>query len=230
MRMLIRAAVAATGVAAAGVVVAGLLLVPAASATTAGRQASEVSFTSGTTTITTPSDSRHDNNIGLDMFFKAVLPTAIAPATQTLTGANLLLTNPSGFAPQFRFTFPVRPGALTGLHPLTGRMRHSGGLVFSDRSSLAEITKLETSLTDKTITATFTPQRGFPSKRVVLFRLGLSHARIRAGRGDVRISGISLTFTKAGAAALDRVLSTKLFTAGLGFGTATTVLHEGGIA
>ena len=226
MRMLIRAAVATTGVAAA----AGLLLAPTARATTAGRLAGKVPFTSGTTTIITPSDSRHDNNIGLDMFFDGILPTAIAPSTQTLVGANLLLTNPSGFAPQFRFAFPVRPGALTGLHPLTGTMRHSGGLVFSDRSSLAEITNLVMSLKDKTMTGTFTPQRGFPSRRVVLFRLGLSHARIRAGRSDVRISGISLTFTKAGAAALDRILSTKLFTAGLGFGAATTVLHEGGVA
>lgn len=229
MRMLIRAAIAATGMAAAGAA-AGLLLAPTAGATTAGRLASKVPFTSGTTTITTPSDSRHDNNIGLDMFFEGVLPTAIAPSTQTLAGANLLLTNPSGFAPQFRFTFPVRPGALTGLHPLTGTVRHSGGLVFSDRGSLAEITNLVTSLKDKTMTGIFTPQRGFPSRRVVLFRLGLSHARIREGRGDVRITGISLRFTKAGAAALDRILSTKLFTAGLGFGTATTVLHVGGIA
>jgi hypothetical protein len=92
MRMLIRAAVAATGMAAA----AGLLLAPNAKATTAGRPASEVPFTSGTTTITTPSDSHHDNNIGLDMFFQGVLPTAIAPSTQTLVGANLLLTTRRG--------------------------------------------------------------------------------------------------------------------------------------
>jgi hypothetical protein len=124
----------------------------------------------------------------------------------------------------------VRPGALTGLHPLTGAVRHSGGLVFSDRSGLALITNLVTSLKGKTMTGTVTPQRGFPSRRVVLFRLGLSHARIREGRGDVRITGIGLTFTKAGAAALDRILSTRLFTAGLGFGTAATLLREGGIA
>jgi hypothetical protein len=53
----------------------------------------------------------------------------------------------------------------------------------------------------------------------------LTHASIHAGRHYVQISGITLTLTATAASALDATFGTSLFTAGLEFGTASTLLR-----
>jgi hypothetical protein len=221
--MLICAAAAATGAAA----VAGLLLVPAASATSARRLSGPLPSTNGTTTVTTTSGATHQpsDGIGNTLIFAGIMPTAIAPARDSLLGAGLLFPNPGGFSSQFRFTLPVVAGGL-GPHSLTGTVAHSGGILFSDRHSLLQVTHMVVHLKSKVMTGILTAEPGFRSLRITLFRLDLSHARIRPGKNDVRAVGIGLHVTKAAAAALDRVLSTKIFTAGLKFGTATIVADD----
>jgi hypothetical protein len=218
MRNPVRTAAAATGVAA----LAGTLLASAASATSAGHPAGELPSTNGTTTITTtPTNALHtEGGIGNAMVYDGVMPTAMAPAEETLLHAGFLFFNPSGFSSQFRFTLPVVAGELSP-HSLKGTVRHSGGILFSDRHSLLEITHLVADLKHKTMTGTLTPQPGSRSRPITLFRLDLSHASIRLGKTDTRVTGIGLDFSKAAAAALDRILATKIFRAGLEFGTAT---------
>ena len=132
---------------------------------------------------------------------------------------------PSGFSSQFRFTLPVVAGEL-GPHSLRGTVRHSGGIMFSDRHSLLEITHLVADLKHKTMTGTLTPQAGSRSRHITLFRLDLSHARIRPGKNDTRVTGIGLDFSRAAAAALDHILATKIFRAGREFGTAAITLDN----
>jgi hypothetical protein len=66
---------------------------------------------------------------------------------------------------------------------------------------------------------------GNPTARVPLFRLDLSHARLAAGRHLVTARGIGLKLTSAAAKALNAALGTRLFSAGLDLGTATTLLR-----
>jgi hypothetical protein len=224
MRNLVRtAAVAATG----GAALAGVLVASAASATSAGHPAGELPSTHGTTTITTtPVNALHtEGGIGNTMVYNGVMPTAMAPAKETLLDAGLLFFNPSGFSSQFRFTLPVVAGELSP-HSLRGTVRHSGGIMFSDRHSLLEITHLVADLKHKTMTGTLTPQPGSGSRRITLFRLDLSHARVRPGKNDTRVTGIGLDFSRAAAAALDHILATKTFRAGLEFGTAAITLDN----
>jgi len=75
-------------------------------------------------------------------------------------------------------------------------------------------------------TRTLTPQPGSGSRHITLFRLDLSHARIRPGQNDTRVTGIGLDFSSAAAAALDHVLATTIFRAGLEFGTAAITLDN----
>jgi hypothetical protein len=66
---------------------------------------------------------------------------------------------------------------------------------------------------------------GNPTARMPLFRLDLSHARLAAGRHLVTARGIGLKLTSAAAKALNAALGTRLFSAGLDLGTATTLLR-----
>ena len=66
---------------------------------------------------------------------------------------------------------------------------------------------------------------GNPKVRVALFQLSLAHATVRAGRHYVQISEIVLALTKIAAGALNQTFGTTLFTPGLQFGTAVTLLR-----
>jgi len=225
MRNLVRTAAAATTAGAAALT--GVLLASAASATGAGHPAGGLPSANGTTTITTtPTNVMHtEGGIGNVMVYNGVMPTMLAPAKETLLNAGLLFFNPSGFSSQFRFTLPVVAGELSP-HSLSGTVRHAGGIMFSDRHSLLEITHLVADLKDKTMTGTLDPQQGSPSQPIILFRLDLSHARVRPGTTDTRVTGIGLDFSRASASALDRILATSIFRTGLQFGTATIAVDN----
>ena len=66
---------------------------------------------------------------------------------------------------------------------------------------------------------------GNPRVRVPLFRLDLSHARLAAGKHVVTAGGIGVTLTATAAKALDAALGTKVFSAGLKLGTASTLVR-----
>jgi hypothetical protein len=78
-------------------------------------------------------------------------------------------------------------------------------------------------------TAPISTRRGTCENRVKdrapLFRLDLSHARLAAGKHIVTARGIGLTLTATAAKALNAALGTKLFSAGLKLGTASTLLR-----
>jgi hypothetical protein len=66
---------------------------------------------------------------------------------------------------------------------------------------------------------------GNPKMRVPLFRLSLSHARLKAGRHSVHATRISVRLTKVAAGALDSALGASLYTPGMRLGTAATLLR-----
>jgi hypothetical protein len=66
---------------------------------------------------------------------------------------------------------------------------------------------------------------GNPKARAPLFNLVLTHAKTAAGKHVVVARGVGLTLTKVAAKALNVTLGTKLVSAGLGLGTARTVLR-----
>jgi len=218
--------------ASAVVAAAGLLLAPAASAASAvtavaaapAGPAATVGITGGVTTMTT--------GPGLPslLFRKGISLLATTPATATLTGGSRLFgglpTGPgpgTGSVPALRFVFPVSSGR-AGLHPVSGRVSQRGGVLFvragSDRTVLFSSFVMD--FGHREVTAVVD---GDPRVRVALFRLDLSHARVRPASHTIRVTGIGLTVTGAGARAVDTGLGTTALSPGTQAGTATTVLR-----
>ena len=121
------------------------------------------------------------------------------------------------------FGFPVTGGKVS-LSPLGGYFTHSGGILFIDLATgkKVKVSDFVISLTHGNLTGIV---NGNPKARVTLFNLSLAHATLKAGKHSVRASGIVVTLTKTAASALDAALGTKLFSAGLKLGTASTVLR-----
>jgi hypothetical protein len=213
-----RALIIAAAVTAAAGTVAGLLLAPSAGAAPHRSAHVMAHRTTGSTTITTPygNPAMGRNGIGNDVIRAGIVPTALTPASETLLGADLLFPNPGGFSSQFRFTLPVVSSS-------GSTVRQGGGIMFSDRRGLVQITRLVLDLRHRVLTATITAEPGTPSRRVTLFRLTLT--RRASGGQNTRTTVAELRITGTAAAALNRALSTKLFTAGRDFGTAVVHLR-----
>jgi hypothetical protein len=157
--------------------------------------------------------------------------TAPGVAAALLTnGLVPLATWPGGQSVQFpasgpavRFTFPVTGGRVT-LSPLGGTIDHRGGILFLNlkNGNKIKVSSFTIDLTHADLTGIV---NGNPQARVPLFRLDLSHARLAAGKHIVTAGGIGLKLTAAAAKALNAALGTKLFSAGLKLGTASTLLR-----
>jgi len=145
----------------------------------------------------------------------SIVPLATWPGTQSVLSAK------SG--PAVRFAFPVTGGRVT-LSPLGGKVRHAGGILFLNvtNGKTIEVSRFTIDLSHADLTGIV---NGNPQARVPLFRLDLSHARLAAGKHIVTAGGIGLTLTAAAARALNAALGTKLFSAGLKLGTASTLLR-----
>jgi len=139
------------------------------------------------------------------------VPLATLPATEGVSTSG-------GVA--VKFAFPVTGGSVN-LKKLTGAVDHSGGILFTDPATGKEIAVSDFVIDLKAAQLTAVVN-GNPKERVPLLSLSLAHAKITAGKGAVRISGITATLTKTAASALDATFSTTLFTAGLELGTAST--------
>jgi hypothetical protein len=139
----------------------------------------------------------------------------------TWPGSQPVLSGKSG--PAVRFAFPVTGGRVT-LSPLGGKVHHGGGILFvnAKNGKKIEVSRFTIDLTRDGLTGIV---NGNPTARVPLFRLDLSHARLAAGRHLVTARGIGLKLTSAAAKALNAALGTRLFSAGLDLGTATTLLR-----
>jgi hypothetical protein len=197
--------------------VSGLFLVPtavAASASTSqaaspAAQARPVHLTGGTTQVTTAP------GIAVALLKNGIVPVPAGRAREAVLNRHGQVA--------VRFGFPVTGGHVT-LSPLGGTVDHRGGITFIDITSGKSITvgRFVINLRAAVLTGIV---NGNPKVRVPLFRLNLSHARLRAGKHQVRAAGIVLTLTKTAAGALNSTLGTSLFSAGLKVGTAATVLR-----
>lgn len=201
---------------AAAAAVTGLLTGPAVTAASAsasqgaGAQAAAgVRLHGGTTAVTTAP------GIASALVQHGIVPLATWPGSQSV------LSGKSG--PAVRFAFPVTGGRVT-LSPLGGKVHHGGGILFvnAKNGKKIEVSRFTIDLTRDGLTGIV---NGNPTARVPLFRLDLSHARLAAGRHLVTARGIGLKLTSAAAKALNAALGTRLFSAGLDLGTATTLLR-----
>jgi hypothetical protein len=182
----------------------------AATSHSAGTQtAAAVHLRGGATTVTTAP------GIAPALLKNGIVPLATAPGT-----ASVLLPK-SG--PAARFTFPVTGGKVT-VSPLGGKIHHAGGILFINvaNGKNIEVSRFTINLSRGNLTGIV---NGNPKARVPLFNLDLSHAKLAAGKHIVTARGIGLTLTAAAAKALHAALGTKLFSAGLKLGTASTLLR-----
>jgi hypothetical protein len=182
----------------------------AAASQGAGAQAAAaVHLQGGVTAVTTAP------GIAPALLKNGIVPLATWPGTQSVLSAR------SG--PAARFAFPVTGGRVT-LSPLGGKVRHAGGILFLNvtNGKTIEVSRFTIDLSHADLTGIV---NGNPKVRVPLFRLDLSHAKLAAGKHVITARGIGLRLTRAAATALNAALGTKLFSAGLNLGTASTLLR-----
>jgi len=207
MRRFTYLAAAATAIAA----LAGSATTAASAATShdAGAQAAAAHLRGGATAVTTAP------GIASALLKNGIVPLATSP------GKESVLFTKSG--PAVRFTFPVTGGSVT-LSPLAGKIRHAGGILFANLTNgkNIEVSRFTIDLAHAKLTGIV---NGDPKARVPLFRLDLSHAKLAAGKHIATARGIGVKLTSPAAKALNAALGTKLFSAGLKLGTASTLLR-----
>jgi len=203
------AAMAVTGLLAGSAATAATTASAATSQPVRAQAAAAVHLRSGATAVTTAP------GVAAALLTNGIVPLATWPGSQSVQSPA------SG--PAVRFTFPVTGGRVT-LSPLGGTIDHRGGILFLNvkNGKKIEVSSFTIDLTHADLTGIV---NGNPRARVPLFGLDLSHARLAAGKHIVTASGIGLTLTAAAAKALNAALGTKLFSAGLKLGTASTLLR-----
>jgi hypothetical protein len=201
---------------AAVIAIAGLVTGSAATAASAAtsqgagaRAAAAVRLRGGATAVTTAP------GIAAALLKNGIVPLATWPGSQSV------LSGQSG--PAARFAFPVTGGTVT-LSPLGGKVRHAGGILFLNvtNGKTIEVSRFTIDLSHAALTGIV---NGNAKARVPLFRLDLSHASLAAGKHIIMARGIGLTLTRVAATALNAALGTRLFSAGLHLGTASTLLR-----
>jgi hypothetical protein len=188
---------------------AGLLLAGAGGvASASARPAPSVRLTGGLTTVTT------SPKIAAALVGNGIVPLATAPGQQWLTLKPGLAAH---------LSFPVTGGRVS-LHPVGGFVTHIGGILFLDAKTgkQVEVSNFTIDITRDNLNGIV---NGNPRARIAIFKLGLGHAVLKAGRHSVSASNITLSLTPGAASALDASLGTTVFTAGLGVGTAATLLR-----
>ena len=204
------AAIAMTGLLAGSAAAATATAASAATSQPAGAQAAAaVHLRGGATAVTTAT------GIAAALLKNGIVPLATWPGSQSVQAGK------SG--PAVRFAFPVTGGRVS-LSPLGGQVYHRGGILFvnAKNGKQVEVSRFTIDLGHADLTGIV---NGNPQARVPLFRLDLSHARLAAGKHIVTARGIGLKLTSAAARALNAALGTKLFSAGLNLGTASTLLR-----
>lgn len=192
-----------------GLVAGSAATAAAATAQPARPQVTAVRLVGGATTVTTAP------GVVPALVGNGIVPIATFPGSESVWFVK------SG--PTLRFTFPVTGGQVS-LKPLGGQIHHSGGILFVNtrNGKKIQVSRFTIDLTHGDLTGIV---NGDPKARVPLFRLGLSHAALAAGKHIVTARGITVTLTATAAQALDTALGTRLFSAGLTLGTASTALR-----
>ncbi|MEO5875919.1 MAG: hypothetical protein ABIS86_21510 [Streptosporangiaceae bacterium] len=120
------------------------------------------------------------------------------------------------------FSLPVT-GGKASVSPLGGTVKHSGSIAFVN-FALGKRIKVGNFTIDLTKGRLTGIVNGDPKARVPLFDLDLSKAKLKVTRHRVTASHVGLRLTATAAGALNTTLCTKVFTAGLLLGSATTQL------
>ncbi|GII81905.1 hypothetical protein Sru01_68870 [Sphaerisporangium rufum] len=122
-----------------------------------------------------------------------------------------------------RFTFPVT-GGRASLDPLGGKVTHRGSIVFVNFKDNKKIRvgDFTIDLSKKRLTGIV---NGDPRKRVPLFNLDLSAAKIFAKGHSVRATKVGLKLTGTAAKALNSALGTSIFQQDLLLGSANSHLR-----
>jgi hypothetical protein len=196
--------------------IAGLLTGSAATAASAATThsaaapaAAAVNLRGGATSVTTAP------GIAGALLKNGIVPIATWPGNQSLLSL--------GSGPAVRFAFPVTGGRVS-LSPLGGQVYHRGGILFfnAKNGDQVEVSNFTINLNHGDLTGIV---NGNPKARVALFNLVLTHAKLAAGKHAVVARDIGLKLTSGAAKALNAALGTKLFSGGLGLGSASTVLR-----
>jgi hypothetical protein len=188
---------------------AGLLLAAVGGvASASARTTPTVRLTGGRTTVTT------SPGIATALVSNGIVPLATAPGQQWLTLKPGLAAH---------LSFPVTGGRVS-LHPVGGFVTHIGGIVFLNARTgkQVEVSNFTIDISRDNLNGIV---NGNPKERIAIFKLGLGHAVLKAGRHTASASNITLSLTLWAASALDASLGTSVFTAGLGVGTAATLLR-----
>jgi hypothetical protein len=189
---------------------AGLLLAPAAAAAASAGQlpathAITVHLRGGTTKLTLVT------GLTSTLISGGIVPIATQPASQTLLNSH-----------QLRFSFPVSGGRVS-VPSFHGSIDHRGGILFVNISNgdTLKVSRLTINLTHKRLSGIVSAV----GIRVILAKLGFSHARLRAGLHRATASRIGVHLTTAAADALDTALGTTLFTPGMKIATLATLVR-----
>lgn len=152
------------------------------------------------------------------------LDPGAAGALQSL-GISVAPVKPAS-AGKAGISFPITIGAVNP-DTLAGKIRHSGGLVFTKGDTSVYLTRYTIRINE---TPDLTGRVGVGKRggdRASLFNLDLSNARVGLAKGRAEISGVTLTLTKGAADALNAVFGEgqEPFAEGLVIGTATVRAH-----
>lgn len=132
----------------------------------------------------------------------------------TSLGISVAPVDPAKSGPK-GVTFPITGGKVNS-KTLAGNIRHSGGLRFSNGTTVVDLTRYTINIDKKPdLVATV------GGSRVSILSLDLSKLKNSSKGKNIRLSGIKASLTADAAAALNQAFSTTAFTEGLVLGTAS---------
>jgi hypothetical protein len=139
-------------------------------------------------------------------------------ATVTEPGAARVATEPFTAV---KATFPITGGAAS-IDPLAGVVLHQGGIVFTNTSThqALKISNFAINLANGNLTANVNDT----STRVPVFTVDAAASQVQIKGNYVLLTNVKLNLTPVAAAALNSSLGTELFSDGLRFGSAYSVL------
>jgi hypothetical protein len=184
---------------------------PAASVATAGPAAaadSVITITGGSAvTVSAP-------GVAGQLLRAGIVPLVLPPGKMSIDLSNLTAT----------ITLPLTGGSID-LTTFNGAATAGGSIVFTKLFPLriVRLTSIQVDIVNGLVTQTALSPAG---TRVSLFQLSLSGATFGGDATDLTISNLATTITADGAQYLDSALHTRVFTAGMLFGTASSTFQH----
>jgi Htaa len=188
----------------------GLAVAAAPAATAAPAADTVITVTGGSaTTVTAP-------GVVGKLALAGIVPLVRKPGSMRIGGSLTNLTATT--------TFPLTGGSID-FTTFNGQVQAGGGLRFISLFGLrtVKLTDLQVEIVNGVTTLTTATPSG---ARISLFALSLSGAKLGGDATHVVISNLATTITAQGAQFLDSALRTKVFTAGMLFGTSTSTFQH----